>query len=134
MKQQKGFSLIEIMVVLIIVAILLAIAVPSYSTFMTKTRRADAITILTELAGEQQRFFSERNRYATSMVEMGYPTDPLISEEGLYAVSVENPTETSYILTAAPVAGEAQQNDTECGAFTLNSGGVKGSENGVECW
>jgi len=134
MKQQKGFTLIELLVVIAILGIIVAIAVPSYSSFMEKTRRVDAITILSEVAGEQQRFLSENNRYAKNMVEMGYPQDPLISEEGYYSVSVENPTDTSFILSATPVAGEAQAGDTECGTFTLNSGGVKDSANGVDCW
>lgn len=134
MKQQKGFTLIEVMIVVAILGIIAAIAIPSYSSFMNKTRRVDAITILSEVAGEQQRFFSENNRYAGAMTEMGYANDPTLSEEGLYSVSIDNPTPTSYVLTATPVAGEAQAGDTECGAFTLNSGGVKGSDNGVDCW
>ena len=134
MKQQKGFTLIEVLIVVVILGIIAAIAIPSYTSFMNKTRRVDAITILSELAGEQQRFLSENNRYATSSVDLGYTANPVLSEEGHYTVSFENPTATSYILTATPVADGAQANDTECGAFTLNSGGVKGSNNGADCW
>ncbi len=134
MKAQKGFTLIEVMIVVAILGIILAVAVPSYSSFMQKTRRADAITILSEVAGEQQRFISEQNRYATDMTEMGYPNDPMTSEEGYYTISVANPTPTSYVLTATPVVGEAQEKDAECGAFTLNSGGVKDADGGIDCW
>ena len=134
MKNQKGFTLIEVMIAVAILGIIAAIAVPSYSSFMTKTRRADAIVMLTDIAGEQQRFFSEQNRYATSMTELGYGADPLPSKEGWYSISVVTPTQTSYVLTAAPIAGEPQANDTECGDFTLNSGGVKDSGGGIDCW
>ena len=134
MKQQKGFTLIEVLIVVAILGIIAAIAIPSYTSFMNKTRRVDAITILSELAGEQQRFLSENNRYGTSSADLGYATDPLLSEDGHYTVSIQNPTATSFILTATPVAGGAQAGDTECGAFTLNSGGVKGSNNGTACW
>jgi type IV pilus assembly protein PilE len=134
MKNDKGFTLIEVMIAVVILSIVAAIAVPNFMGFMTDTRRVDAITSLTEIAGEQQRFMSEQNRYATSMTEMGYAADPMISEEGLYMITVNNPTPTSYVLTATPVAGGAQANDAECGAFTLNSSGVKGADGGIDCW
>jgi len=92
------------------------------------------MSMLSEVAGEQQRFLSEQNRYAVDMVELGYPNNPMTSAEGLYEVSVQTPTQTSFILSAAPVVGEAQEGDTECGTFTLNSSGVKGSDGGIDCW
>lgn len=134
MKLQKGFTLIEILIVVAILGIIAAIAIPSYTSFMNKTRRTDAMTILTELAGEQQRYLSENNRYANDLTDLGYPNDPFTTVEGFYTVSVENPSATSYVLTATPVPGGPQAGDTECGAFTLNSGGVKGSNSGTECW
>jgi len=134
MNEQKGFSIIELLIALAIFAIVTAIAIPSYTSFMNEARRADAIAMLTEVAGEQQRFLSEQNRYAVDMTEMGYPADPMTSAEGYYSISVANPTPTSFVLTAARVVGEAQEDDAECGDFTLNSGGVKGAAGGVDCW
>ncbi len=134
MNNQKGFSLIELMISVAILGIIAAVAVPSFTSFMTKTRRADAITILTDVASEQQRFFSDNNRYAADMLELGYSADPLPSAEGWYSISVDRPTATSYILSADPIAGEPQESDAECGTFTLNSGGVKDSDGGIDCW
>ena len=68
------------------------------------------------------------------MDDLGYTNDPMPSPEGFYSITVATPSPTSFVLTATPVPGEAQANDTECGAFTLNSGGVKGSNLGVDCW
>lgn len=135
MKFQKGFTLIEVMITVVILGILVAIAVPSYSSFITKSRRGDATNMLLDVAGEQQRFLSEQTRYARSLTELGYSNDSMPSENGFYAISVSVPNPpTTFVLTATPVVGEAQENDTECGAFTLRSNGVQGADGGIDCW
>jgi len=135
-----GFTLIEVMIVVAILGIIMAIGLPTYNSYIEKTRRADAIALLSEVAGEQQRFFTENNRFATTMTEMGYAAATEPSENGFYAVSVSgtSPDGSTYTLTAAPVAGEAQEGDTKCGSFTINSAGAKGLQNASEtvdyCW
>ena len=135
---QSGFTLIEVMIVVAILALIAAIAIPSYSSYITKTRRVDAVTILTEVAGEQQRYFSEFNRYAPAMTDMGYPADSQLSENGYYSVSVSDSSPSSFTVTAQPVAGGAQESDTECGSFTINSAGQKGvvdaTSTARDCW
>jgi len=135
---QLGFTLIEVLIVVAILGIIASIAIPSYGSYMTKTRRVDAITLLTEVAGEQQRFFSENNRYAETMTDMGYPNAEELSENGYYNVSVTASTPSSFTVTAQPVAGGAQDDDVECGSFTINSAGQKGvagaTKTAQECW
>lgn len=139
-KQSGGFSLIELMIVVAIIGIIAAVALPSYSKYMEKTRRLDATSFLIEAAGEQVRFFSENNRYGAIMGELGYGADDAAtteSEDGHYTISVESDTETSFVLTATPVAGGLQAGDTECGSFTLNSSeqkGVTGTIDAANCW
>ncbi len=134
----RGFTLIEVMIAVAILGIIAAIAIPSYSAYMNKTRRVDAVTLLSEIAGEQQRFFTENNRYATDLTEMGYPDAAEESENGYYSVSVSASTRSSYTLIAEPVAGAAQENDTDCGSFTITSTGIKGVEGAAkpadQCW
>jgi len=137
-QREKGFTLIEVMIVVAVVGILLAIGVPAYQQFIVKSKRVEATSLLMEAAGEQQRFYTENNRFATDMTEMGYANAQVNSETGLYTVSVTASTRSSYTLTAAPVATESQARDADCGSFTINSGGLKGIVGGTEtaedCW
>ena len=136
--QQNGFTLIEVMIVAVIVGIIAAIAVPNYSKHVTKGRRTDAITFLSEVAGEQMRYFSDNNRYADEMGELGYGDAATFdTPEGHYRVSVANPGgRSTFVLTATPVAGGRQASDTECKAFTINDKGVKKNVGGTDtdCW
>ena len=138
-KSNKGFTLIEVIIVVAIVGLLVAVAVPAYNSFITKTRRGDAMVILQEVAGEQERFLSENNRYAADLAELGYgnaTNEP--SPEGYYTITSDQPTAiTSYVLTATPVTGGPQANDADCGSFTLDSAGVKGISGTADvatCW
>lgn len=137
-KHSSGFSLIELLIVVAIIGIIAAIALPSYSAYVEKTRRLDGTSFLIEAAGEQIRFFSENNRYGTTMAELGYGANATAdSKDGHYTVSIASGSETSYVLTATPVAGGLQANDAECASLTLTSSeqkGITGSGNAQDCW
>lgn len=134
---KNGFTLIEVMIVVAIISIIAAIAVPSYSRYMIDARRTDAITFLSEVAGEQQRYFTENNQYAADMQELGYGNAKTYdTPEGHYVVSVSNPGGTGrYLLTATPATGGKQAGDDECLALTLSDTGAKGSTgSNTNCW
>ncbi|ASJ76555.1 type IV pilin protein [Granulosicoccus antarcticus] len=135
---QTGFTLIEMLIVVAIVGILAAIAVPNYSSFMIDGRRTDAITFLSEAAGEQIRYFSDNNQYADDMEELGYGDAATFdTPEGYYRVGVTTPADMStFVLTATPVAGGKQAGDAECEAFTINDKGVRKNVGGTDtdCW
>jgi len=137
-KKQQGFSLMELLIIVAILGILVAIAIPGYNAYMEKTRRIDAISFLQEVAGEQVRFFSDNNEYAKSMDELGYGTGAtVVSPEGHYTVSVANAVPTSFTLTAAPVDTSPQADDKLCASFTLDSTGLKGISGTSDvdaCW
>ena len=133
----KGFTLIEVMIVIAIIGILVAIAVPSYSAYLKDGRRADAVVMLLEVAGEQERFKAENNSYAANMASLGYGTgtqNSFASPDGHYTVSVSAQTANTYTLTAAPVTGGAQDGDV-CGSFSVTStGGKSVTGTGTKCW
>lgn len=137
-QQSSGFTLIELLIVVAIIGIIAAIAVPSYSSYLTDARRSDAIGFLAEAAGEQIRYFSDNNQYADDMKELGYGDAATFdTPEGYYTVSVTNPGGAgTFVLTATPVAGGKQASDTQCKAFTINDRGVRKNEGGTNtnCW
>jgi len=136
LRNTAGFTLIEVIIVVAIIAIVAVIAVPSYSNYMTDARRTDAISFLSEVAGEQARYFSNNNRYATSMQELGYGgADTYPTPEGHYVVSVSNATAIKFLLTATPAAGGKQAGDQECANLTLsNTGQKKSTGTNADCW
>ena len=133
----RGFTLIEVLIAVAIVGILAAIAIPSYSAYLTKTRRTDATVFLVEAAGEQVRFRSERNEYADDLEELGYESAVMTTPEGHYTVSVDpDATGTNaFELVATPVPGGVQEGDVECGSFRITSTGRRYTSTGAgDCW
>ena len=133
--RKGGFTLIELMIVIMILGIIVAIAYPSYLGQLRSTRRAEAQTLLLEAQSKQERFFTENNTYANNMTAMGYGNNNEPSENGWYNVSVTASSATTFTLSAAPQ--NDQTKDTECATLTMNHLGVKG-ESGTgtpaDCW
>jgi type IV pilus assembly protein PilE len=120
----RGFTLIELMIVIAIVAILVAIAVPSYNRHVEKTRRADAQSGLLEAAQTLERCFTRNNTYAGCAI-------PTASPDGFYTIAVTTPSATAYTLTAT-VTGVADA----CSPFTLDHRGNRNASgsDADRCW
>lgn len=137
-----GFTLIELMIAVVVVAILLGIAVPSYRAQVQESRRTDAKTALLDLASREQRYFSVNNTFTTSAQDLGYggagASFPMNVGGGYYSVSVTAPAGASpptFSITATPVAGTSQASDTQCGGFTVdNTGKQSVSGSSTTCW
>ena len=147
MGSQRGFSLIELMVVVVIITILTSVALPSFQAYVMRSKRSVAKSILHQVAARQEQFFMDNRQYATSMVQLGYPANPLyLNQEGdmvtasstqrVYEISIARPTVRVYTLSATPQLGQASK-DSECATFTLTESGVKGvsgSGGAAKCW
>jgi len=111
--QQKGFSLIELMIVVAIVAILGAVAYPSYMNSITDARRTDAQAVLMEAAQYMERFYTENNRYDedTGGTAVALPAQlaesPRDSGAKFYDLTVQASTRSTYTLRATPKNGQA---------------------------
>jgi type IV pilus assembly protein PilE len=137
-----GFTLIELMITVVIVAILLAVAIPLYQHQMRESRRTDARTALLDLASREERYYATQNQYTSTASDLGYSgwgsgypvgngyyyiTSPTVSNSS-------NPP--SFSFTALPVTGMGQDEDSDCASFTITSTGAEtatGSDPSV-CW
>ena len=120
-KRSRGFTLIEIMIVVAIVAILAAVALPSYKSYVLKTRRADALSTLTQTQAILERCYAQTLSYAVACSDT--PTFPFTSAQAFYNISLSNQTATTYTLTATTI--NAQTADTTCKTMTLDQANQK---------
>ncbi len=128
-KKISGFTLIEVMIVVVIMGVLVAIAYPAYTNHMLRARRADGQAALLNLSALMESYFTENNTYVgATPAALGITT---ASQQGYYNVSVTSATATSYTITAAPQG--VQTADTTCGSLTLTNTNVKGP-NPSTCW
>tara|TARA_R110002033_G_scaffold139058_1_gene178231 strand:- start:248 stop:652 length:405 start_codon:yes stop_codon:yes gene_type:complete len=128
----KGFTLIEIMVVVAIIGILAAIAYPSYSEYVKRGNRAEGQAFLSDAAARQERYYSQNNAYADTVKKL-YGEDNRSSQTEKYTLGVaSNANDGGYTLTAS-----AQFVDANCGNLSLNAMGVRGETGAKDvdyCW
>jgi type IV pilus assembly protein PilE len=152
-QSQRGFTLVELLIAMVIVSILAAIAIPSYSRYILKSRRTEAKSALLDLASLEERYFSTNNTYTTAPSNLGYPAGTAVSFPvgssyySITAINVINAvapinatsagTPASYTITAVPI--NSQVNDTTCTSFTISSSGQQSATGNdpnpsVDCW
>lgn len=155
-QKSRGFTLIEVMIVVAIIGLLAAIALPSYSSYIARAKRADARTQLLQAAQFMQRFYAANDQYdqdrsGNSVLGSGvgmpeslrkspsdgtavYQLNSSITTAGNYTATV---TTSAYTLTMAPISGLSAESDA-CGMFTITSAGVRGVAGATktrdECW
>ena len=153
LKRQQGFTLVELMIVVAVIAILSAVAIPAYDQSVTRARRADAKVALMKLAQLQEAFFSNNNRYAITLAELlTSSSEGFTSINGTTAQSPQNyytltlapgtVATRSFTLTAAPygdmITREGKMS-VSCKGLTMDSTGQRGISGGgtgsiQDCW
>jgi len=121
-RSQRGFTLIELMMVVAIVAILLTIALPAFNDQVIRGHRAAAKTEMLEISNRQQQFLLSDRAYANTatLTASGYGMPAEVSDYYTFAVTVGAGTVPSFLITFTPKGTQAGD-----GALTLNSAGVK---------
>lgn len=143
--RQRGVTLIELMIVVIVIAILASIAVPSYRSYILRSHRSDATAELLRVRTNQEKFFLQNNAFSAAIAP-ACPADPGSAprtENGYYVLCVDLPdpdavSPFSFRVTAAAIGG--QLDDQECRSFAINDRGQRSAEDAggadttARCW
>lgn len=142
----RGFSLLELMIVVAIMGILAAIALPSYGNYVLRSNRTVAKTVIMKIVGQQESYYSDRKQYAATLDALS-PTftaatmyvrrdgelQAANTSDTIYAVTLIGAGGSAYSVQASPV--NAQTKDTSCGTLTYASTGAKTvSGTATDCW
>ncbi len=145
----SGFTLIELMVVVLVIAILTVIAVPSYTNQVRKSRRTEAKSMLLDLSAREERYMATNGVYSTAAADLGLSAYPQLTTTGYYSIAA--PTVTAASTSSATAAATPptfsftataagnQVKDTECNTFTITNTGLQTSTNSgaaptTDCW
>ncbi len=138
----RGFTLIEIMIVVAIIGVLAAVAFPSYQRYVMESRRTEAKSFLNQVMQQEEKFYTENLTYTTDLTALGYSAASPRSENSYYRIAAQLCTAPAAPITecvrlrAIPIS-PTQLNDTECDKFILDSRGRKretGTGTVADCW
>mgnify|MGYP001817422466 CR=1 FL=1 len=144
-KRAAGFTLIELMIAIAVVAIIMTVALPSYEGHTLRTKRSLAKAELLKIMARQEQFFLNNRVYSTTLAPLGF-ADPYVidadtnmvaaaSTDRIYSISFASSSATAYQLQAVPQLRQAK--DTSCGTLRITSTGVKSITGGGStnsCW
>ena len=145
-RKVRGFTLIEVMIVVAIIAVIVGVALPSYQDQIRKTNRNLVKAELMSILARQEQFFVNNKQYATTLTDLGYSASPygmnrdseevaVTATDRIYNVQITGASATAFTLQAIPQL--SQTKDTRCGTLAITSLGVK-SETGTgstsDCW
>jgi type IV pilus assembly protein PilE len=133
-RTQRGFTLLELMITAAIVAILAAVALPSYKQYLAKGKRAAAESAMLEIANRQQQYFLANRSYATTLSALNYSlptevsqyyviTEPIDTSHSMStACASQSETIPTFIIAAVPRSTGSQASD---GTLYITAAGVK---------
>ena len=146
-RAQRGVTLIELMIVLLIVGLLASIAVPSYRQYVLRSHRVEAQTALMNLAAAQEKHYLVCNTYTDAIdgpsdtacdVDRGLgfgdfdaDVDGLQTENGWYTITIDDADAETYTATATAIGSQAD--DVDCTTFSIDAAGRREAES-EECW
>jgi type IV pilus assembly protein PilE len=137
--RSRGFTLVELMITIVIIAILSAIAVPAYRSYVQRSKRSEATSALLRIQAAQEKFFLQNNAYSANLA--GAPPAGLgmltVTDGGNYNLAL---AVAAGGFTATATATSTQADDSKCQTFTINQNGVRtaadgaAADNTTECW
>jgi type IV pilus assembly protein PilE len=137
-RRNCGFTLIELMITVAVIAVLAAIAIPSYQSYTLGARRVDGQASLQRILLEQEKWRSNHSTYASTLSDLGITSSS--SAEGYYTITLSSVSGTGYTAAATPTGTQAA--DTACnpmriivnGANIANVSGASTTQDADRCW
>jgi type IV pilus assembly protein PilE len=121
-KKTAGFTLIEVMIAVAVVAILATVAFPSYREYIQRSHRSEAQAHLMALAARQQQFLVDTRGYAASLATLGISEPANVTKAYAVTMTLDGGPPPGYTITATP---NASQTSERCGTLTINQAGTK---------
>jgi type IV pilus assembly protein PilE len=138
MKKNRGFTLIELMITVAIMAILASVAYPAYTQYIVRANRSSAVSFVMDLASRQEQYNLDARLYTNQLSLLGAATVPAeVSTQYNVTVAVDNTLAPPvYSVTATPSGTQLVQ-DTQCGTLNIDQTGLKtisGTGTVSKCW
>lgn len=141
----RGFTLVELLVTVVVAGILAAVAYPAFTSHVQRSRRADAVALLSAVTQAQERYRTNRVEYAHTLTDLGLTAASITSHYTLAFTGVGNPASwtVGYIATASVVSTSPQVNDTKCASLGVQLDGSTltyfatdsaGNDSSATCW
>jgi type IV pilus assembly protein PilE len=139
----RGFTLIELMIVTVVVATLAAIAMPSFMGQIRKARRAEAVDVVAKIQQAQERWRSTCTTYASLITLANTPGDCNTATSGLgigaasnarYTYALSATSGTAYTITATAISGSSQANDSGCATLEVVYSQGNTTRSQPACW
>ncbi len=133
MKKLVGFTLMEMMVTVAIVAIIAAVAIPSFNSYLLKSHRSDAYTAILSIQMAEERYRGFNTTYGTIAQVWNNVTT---TEGGRYTLSISNVSATTYTITATAIGGQTSDSEdgTSCGTISLAYSNGAVTKTPSACW
>lgn len=147
MRLHAGFTLIELMIVVVILGVLASIALPAYNDYVLRGNRTVARTVILKIASQQESHFADRKQYATTLnalspdyaggtiwVKKDGRALAATSSEAIYRVTLTGASASAFTIAATPINQQAK--DTKCGTLSYASTGTTSASGSTpaDCW
>lgn len=129
-QRERGFTLIELIVIMVVIGILAAIAIPNYSEYVQRGYRSSAQAFISDVASRQAQFFLSRRAYAGTVAALSMTPPADIANRYTIAIVANAGPPATFTVTATPSGPQATD---RCGAMTINQTGTKGAA-ATRCW